>query len=120
MIPHVSLLDGSITIMSPTGPITRTPSDFYYHKLVNSLDATSFADIEPYLTNPYCPSGVYHLYQSPTGIPYIHHISSDSSTNLIHQHGNWVGATFDKSNSTYLGPHESLESIYETHPELFI
>jgi hypothetical protein len=106
--------------MSPTGPITRTPSDFYYHKLVNSLDSDLFANIEPYLTNPYCPSGVYHLYQGPTGNPYIHHISRDSSTSLIYQHGSWVGAIFDKSNCTYLGPHESLESIYETHPELFI
>jgi hypothetical protein len=106
--------------MSPTGPITRTPSDFYYHKLVNSLDSSSFADIEPYLTNPYCPSGVYHLYQGPNGVPFVQHLEGNSSTSLIHQHGNWLGGVFDKSNCTYLGPHESLESIYETHPELFI
>jgi hypothetical protein len=120
MIPHVSLSDGSITIMSPTGPITRTPSDFYYHKLINSLDSDSFADIELYLTNPYCPSGVYHLYQGPTGNPFVQHLDGNSSTSLIYQHGNWLGGVFDKSNSSYLGPHESLESIYETHPELFI
>jgi hypothetical protein len=106
--------------MSPTGPITRTPSDFYYHKLVNSLDATSFADIEPYLTNPPCPDGVYHLYQGPTGTPYIHHISRDSSTSLIYRDGSWQSGAFDKSRSIYLGPHESIESTYETHPELFI
>jgi hypothetical protein len=106
--------------MSPTGPITRTPNDFYYHKLVNSLDSDSFADIEPYLTNPYCPSGVYHLYQGPSGVPFVQHLDGNSSTSLIYQHGNWIGGVFNKSRSTYLGPHESLESIYETHPELFI
>ena len=106
--------------MSPTGPITRTTSDFYYHKLVNSLDADSFADIEPYLTNPYCPTGVYHLYQGPNGVPFAQHISRNSSTNLIYQDGRWGSGVFDQFRSTYLGPHESIESIYETHPELFI
>jgi hypothetical protein len=120
MITTTHKSDGSITIMSPTGPITRTPNDFYYHKLVNSLCADSFSDIEPYLVIPSCPNGVYYLYQGPNGVPFVQHLDRDSSTSLIYQHGKWHSGVFNKSRSTYLGPHESFESIYETHPELFI
>ena len=106
--------------MLPTGPITRTQNDFYYHKLKSLVLSGGPSDIEPYLTPPPCPNGVYHLYLGPTGTICLHHVKRDMSTSMLYANGKWLGGTFDKSRSTYLGPHESLNSIYDTHPELFI
>lgn len=105
--------------MTSSGPVVKTPYDFYYYKLCNLVNTGTESDLQPYLTPPECEHGVYHLYTQNDHI-YLEHIYLGDSTLLIYDSGKWHSGSFRKTNATYLGPHNSLESVYDTHPELFI
>jgi hypothetical protein len=104
--------------MSPTGPITRSPSDFNYWKIRQSLDG-EFSDIEPYLDPPPCPDGVYHLEQLENTF-FVHHVTSTGSTYYILDKGKWTQCSGYTDQAKHLGPFESFETIQSTFPELFI
>lgn len=106
-------------IILSTGPITRTIHNFHYHQLCSLVETGTEPDIQPYLNPPKCPYGVYHLYTQGDHI-YLDHIHRGNSTQLKYDSGKWHGNTFDTDKATYLGPHASLEAVYDTHPELFI
>ena len=114
MLKYIQTPDDTLTIMMPTGPIVVTRHSFNYKKIVNLLPSIDLSELEPLLTAPDLPNGVFHAYLMDEKISAIHYTDSQWEIVLNGKVDYW------QDNGTFLGVYVSTDDIVQDYPEYFI
>ena len=122
MVPHILLTDSTLIIQTPNGPITRTPYQINYYKILDLVKSGTLDDIYPLLPEPDYPDGKF-LIAFYDNCLFIHHIPDN--TQIIRS---WydinscvrviIGAPNNPKDIK--GIFTSIEEIKEIYPEYFI
>ena len=122
MVPHILLTDSTLIIQTPNGPITRTPYQTNYYKILDLVKSGTLNGIYPLLPEPDYPNGkflitfydnrlfIYHIYNTPQTIAPLYDINS--YVRVI------IGAPNNPEDIK--GIFTSIDEIKETYPEYFI
>ena len=77
MVPHILLADSTLIIQTPNGPITRTPYQINYYKILDLVKSGTLNGIYPLLPEPDYPNGKF-LIAFYDNCLIIHHIPNNT------------------------------------------
>ena len=122
MVPHILLADSTLIIQTPNGPITRTPYQVNYYKILDLVKSGTLNGIYPLLPEPDYPNGKFLIafYDNRLFIYHIHNTSQTIAS--LYDINSYVRVIIGAPNNPedIKGIFTSIEEIKEIYPEYFV